>query len=424
MDRGVNVGYWVFVDQAIISAANLFTMVMLARELGTLEYGRFVLAFMVIYFVNTVQSALITQPHNVLGSNQTDAGYRRYTKATAITQIAFALTAGVIIALIAGYLSFNRYDSDWVSVIFALAPTVVIWQLHEFVRRILFTEQAEAFVTGIDLIAYCGQIGILVMLWKTQNLTSNAAVLAIGLGSLCGLSIGAWRIRTHMSELLDRSDVLNTLLRNWNYGRWLLGGMLAFWLSSQMYPLVTAGMIGVAATGGMRATQSLLGPPGVILKGMEAVTPTRVAHAFNVGGFGYGVASVRAIGVRAGPLVLIYCALAAAFAGPLIGLTLGDEYRQYAWLVSVYAVCQALLFFNVVASVILRSAGRTAPIFVAQGVSASVVLTVGIAAVRSYGLKGVGMGLIIDALLINAVLWYFVWRLFRAESLDADRSLS
>src|SRR4051794_41421589 len=82
-------GIWGLFDQAFISATNFVTTVVLARDLGPGKYGAFAIVYAAIFFASAAQSALVTRPHNVIGTAQHGADYRRYTTATAVSQIGF-----------------------------------------------------------------------------------------------------------------------------------------------------------------------------------------------------------------------------------------------------------------------------------------------------------------------------------------------
>src|SRR5688572_19593946 len=69
----VGKGAWGLADQMLISLTNFVTMVFLARGLGPAAFGVFVLVYTVMQFANGLQSALIIQPHNVLGATRAGA---------------------------------------------------------------------------------------------------------------------------------------------------------------------------------------------------------------------------------------------------------------------------------------------------------------------------------------------------------------
>jgi len=53
---------WALTDQAVVSATNFLTNVMLLRFMGLREFGVFILAWMSVQFVNSLQTALIIAP--------------------------------------------------------------------------------------------------------------------------------------------------------------------------------------------------------------------------------------------------------------------------------------------------------------------------------------------------------------------------
>ena len=85
--------HWAVADQALISATNLVTMVLLARGLSQAAFGSFTLIYSALMLVSSFQSTLITQPHNILGATRHGDDYARYTTTTAIIQV-FVLMGG------------------------------------------------------------------------------------------------------------------------------------------------------------------------------------------------------------------------------------------------------------------------------------------------------------------------------------------
>lgn len=399
---------WVFMDQALLSAANVFLMVLMARQLGPSAFGQFVLSYTALMFANTVQGALFTQPHNVLGATRTGMDYRRYTTATATAQVGFAALIALLVCL--SGLGAIAAGHEVGRILLALAPACITWQLHEFVRRVLFTQAANTLVFKLDLVAYGGQVVLIVALWQVDALTPVSAVLAIGTAAACGLGIGLWQIRDLFVRDASRQlkVVKATAQENWGFGRWLLGAAIAYWLSSQLYPLLTAGMVGIAATGGMRAAQTLLGPTHILLRGMESMAPSRGARAFGTGGVPALRQSILRFAIPGGFAMAVYCGAISLLAGPLVRYVLGSEYASYAWLVRMYALYYACSFLFSTASIALRSMGLTAPVFFAQSVSAVFVLTLGVSSVYVFGLAGAAIGLVLNGALVAVILWYRV----------------
>lgn len=407
--RGLRKSFWGFADQALISGVNFVVMILLARQLGPKAFGAFVVAYTVLIFANSIQIPLFTAPHNVLGATRAGSAYSHYTTSTAIAQSIFSCAAGLVISLIGlGALVIN-HPSAWL--LLALAPTCIAWQMQEFIRRVLYTHSDYKGAFLNDLIAYGGQFIGIALLIGFSHLNAVSAVLIVGAANIAGAVVGSWRIRPFLTRVLDRSTVRKELMENWIFGRWLLGSSLTSWVSGQLYPLLTAGLVGTMATGGMRAAQTVMGPTHVLLKSMEAVIPPRAARVYDTAGILGLKAYIRKVALPGVIAMALYCAIVAFWAGPLVRLLLGPGYESYIWILQMFAASYLSIFFSSLVSIALRSARVTAPMFRAYVWSAVIVLTFGVWAVYAFGLKGAVSGIVVHSLVLNVVLWRCFFRL-------------
>jgi len=404
--------FWGFADQAIISASNFLLLVLLARELGPQEFGTFVVANLLLLFVTSVQNALFTQPHNVLGATRSGAEYAQYTKSTAAAQLLFAILCALCLSMVAAGAIATGHASGWMFL--ALSPVCLFSQLQEFIRRVLYTQSEYGAVLLNDSITYALQGLIVILLWHQGSLTAKLAILAMGIGSLGGVAAGWTQLGPWLQFRINLQVLRTVWSENWEYGRWLLGTATVYWLSTQMYPVLTAGFVGVAALGGLRAAQSLLSPMNIVLRGMESMIPSRAAR---LRGPGDDKALIRYVGKvmrTTGIVTFIYCAAVALVAPTLISALLGNEYQSYAWLIRFFSLYYLVLFLNTAGSVTLRSMALTAQMFVIQAIAAAFVLTLGVLAVRQLGLTGAAIGLLFNVGFVTLSMWLVIrWQLSR-----------
>jgi O-antigen/teichoic acid export membrane protein len=404
--RGVRGSIWALADQALISAANFVLMVLLARELGPQAFGGFVLAQAVLMFTNNVQLALFAQPHNVLGAPKHGDEYARYTRSVLAAQIAFAFAASLVVFCVGVF--FLHSSMSFGPLLLVLAFTLLSWQLQDFLRRVFYTHGDFTCAFQNNLLAYGVQLTGVLMLWHAEQLTASLAMAAIGVGAFCGLVLAVWQLRTVLIGPLRWTNVRMDVSANWRFGQWLLGSVIAGWLSAQLYYILTAVFVGTAATGGMRATQNVVAPTHVLLKSMEAMVPARSARILA----DEGVPGLRRfslkIGSAMGGAMLAYCALAFVAAEPIIRFLVGDQYVAYAWVARVFAISYMLTFLATVSSTVLTGMGNSKSVFRATIASAFVVLTFGIWAVASFGLPGAMLGIIVHGLIVNGILWNFL----------------
>jgi len=176
---------WALADQVLVSATTFVSVVLLAKGLGSQEFGEYTLVFSALLFVNSLQSGVVTQPHNILGvARRGHDDYRLYTNSTFAEQ-AVLTGASTILALLAWLLAFAM---GWhiAPLFLALAPTIVAWQFQEFSRRVLYTEGREAMALIVDVLGFGGQIAAISLLWWTKQLTPVNALYASAATSAVG----------------------------------------------------------------------------------------------------------------------------------------------------------------------------------------------------------------------------------------------
>jgi thymidylate kinase len=224
-------GSWGIVDQMLISFTNFATMVLLARGLGPAAFGAFSLVYGGLLFANSLQGALVTQPHGVLSAGRRGRAYADYTASTLWSQM-FLVVLGAAVSLAGAAAS---WLGGWgiTHLLLALTPSIVAWQLQEFIRRVLYHEARFSAAFWNDVISYGGQTVVIAVLWWMQALTGPSALYALMFTSLAASLLGFWQLRTSLAGRF-RWEVL---MENGQLGKWLAGAEMGYWLNSQIYML-------------------------------------------------------------------------------------------------------------------------------------------------------------------------------------------
>ncbi len=123
---------YALIDQAMISAVNFLTGVLLARALGIAEFGVFALAWVVIGIFNGLQSSLVGAPMMSVGPKQSAADAPSYFAAVFLHQAAFA--ASSVVVLLAGVSLASVYLPEWglARFVYPLAAATAAYQTQDF----------------------------------------------------------------------------------------------------------------------------------------------------------------------------------------------------------------------------------------------------------------------------------------------------
>ena len=388
-----------------MSAANFATVVILARALEPSQFGAFVLAYAALLFVNGLQTGLVTQPHNVLGQAKTGDAYRSYTISTAAGQAVFSGIAAAI-ALVAA-LAVWAAGGSAAGLLFALVPALVAWQLQEFTRRVLYTETRMGTAFAIDVVGYGGQVALVLALVSAGRASDAAALLAVALSSGVAALLGGWAIRRSLHGRIKRAFVRE----NWSFGKWLGAAIAASWLSTQLFFYLTAVVLNAAATAGLKAAQTVLGPVNAFLLFVTTVLPIRLSAARERGGEEGLRTTLRLAYLATLPFVLAYGALVAIFAGPILETLYGAPYAGYVDAVRLFAVYYVVVHAAYVLAAALSARRLTRPLFTGNVWAAAVGVVAGLPLVRTWGVNGAAFGMILTAL----VLLGFFWRAYRSS---------
>lgn len=379
---------WGLFDQGLVSGVNFLTIVILARTLGVSEFGYFVIAFTVLQTAGTLQAALITRPHNVLGATRHGREYVDYSTTAAAAQIAFT---GVLVVVAAGVAAVAvALDSSQASLLLALAPALAAWQLQELGRRMLYTEGRLAAAFANDVLSYGGQAAALVVLWQSDHLTGTTALLSLAAAFAIGAAVVAWHLRATLAGRLHPPS----LSANWQFGKWLGVAEIGQWFSTQFYIYLGALVAGAVASAALKAGQTLLGPVSVFLTFVTSYLPIVLARELE--STGTIAAKTRRSLVAIVPAVLAYCVVMALLAEPVLELVYGEEYGTYANVVRLFALYYVVLALSTVAIAALSARGQTRDVFVGQAAGAVLSLAIGWLLLAELGPAGGVTGMLLS----------------------------
>ncbi|MGH2799138.1 MAG: lipopolysaccharide biosynthesis protein [Thermoleophilaceae bacterium] len=387
-------------DQAVMSGSNFLTLVLLARTLGPAEFGSFTVVYTAVLLAGVLQYALITQPHNVLGASLEGTRYRRYTGATGLGQLAFS-AASAALAILAAVVAASA-GSPLAPLLLAAAPAAVALQLQEFSRRVLYTEERVATALGVDVLGHAVRLAVVGTLAAVGRLDGTSALVAIAATSGLAAALGMARIRPNFA-----ASGLSAVRDNLDYGKWVAGEQLGYWVATELYIYLTAIILGTGAVGTLRAALLLFNPLYLVLLGYYSLLlQTRLARTYAREGPGALAAELRRTYAVAGAAVISYCVPVVAFAGPVLESIYGASYAGAAPLVLLSAAHASLVVFVAIVSLGLRAMRRTRRLFVAYVVSSVPTVALGWALVGAFGIAGAISGMALSSVIVFAYCWW------------------
>ena len=396
-----NNGKFAAFDQAVISLSNFTASILLVRWVSPTKVGAYVTGFLAIYFVRAVQNGLVIQPLNAEGAAKTEEEFSRYFSAAFIHQIFLSVLSAVGAAGLGWFLT-ARGNNILGPTIFVLWFSFFTWQIQEYFRRTFYTRGEVQKALWISLSANVLRLGLMVVLAQVGEISGLTGLQAIGWGSLLGALVGAWFARRYFTRQMD--PPLAVWVKNWRFGRWILGASLADWVVVDLYPILMAGLISFAAAGVYQTLQNLVAPIHVLLRAMDTFVTPIMAKTYDQQGKGKLSQNLRTVFLVAGVPVIGLLVLVLLFTPQLLKLLSGDTYLPYADGIYVMALYYFCLYVNRPLQMAFRAIRQGRQIFMANLIAMVSMFTVGLWMIQRWGLYGAIGGQALNAIIISLVL--------------------
>ncbi|MBX3069823.1 MAG: hypothetical protein KF883_04925 [Thermomicrobiales bacterium] len=273
----------------------------------------------------------------------------------------------------------------------------------------------------VDLVCYGATPLIIVLLAVTDDLTLTTALLSSGVIALIAALLGytiAERDEYFSLSFRVSTEIVKSF---WIYGRWLVASGLAMWASSQLYPVLAAGLVDIEAAGGLRASFMVFAPLLIVSRAFDAYFGPRAASSYQLNGTGSLNRLLKRVSVAVGIVSLMGCAIALPIAeGPAVSF-LGSGFQDYGWLLLPAALSTGLAAFGSIADIGLRAVGKTRSIFAAYAIASVFALTAGVVLTQRYQLRGLAANVIVHGIILAGVKWGSYIRLMRPKFSESQQ---
>ncbi len=390
------------IDQGIISLVNFAASVLIGHYVEPTQFGIYTVGFLAILLVRAVQEGIIITPLNAFGAGLELNEFRKYVTATGFIQLILA-AASAVAALLLGAIITDLGNDMAGPTIFALWFAFLTWQLQEFIRRVFYTRGQVFFAVLSTIISSIIRIAAILIMANRHTLNGIQGLNANGWGALAAFAVGGFLARKYWDR--NWQNIYQTWKQNWKFGRWTLGGTIANWVTVQMYPIITAGMISFAAAGAYQALQNLVAPVHVLLRASDTFLTPRTAKLYQKSGT-KGVRRVLKLTyIFTGIPIIGVLMMAVFFARPLLHLMRGDTYLSFSNGAYIMAVFYIFWYTYWPLQTAFKAIRVSLPIFIANIAATISMFTIGLLMINTWGVYGTMAGQGLNALIISIVLW-------------------
>ena len=270
-------------DQALVSAANFATIVILGRFGSQQALGVYSLALTALMLLTMLQGQLITAPYTVYRQRFHGRDLAQYNGSVLVHQCIFAFVGCFVLALIGLLLTF-QHSSVLLAVMLAVLTTAPAWLFRGFIRYVSFANLQFGTALLVDLLAVGLQLAGLAGLVWSGSLSAPSVYIVGGIASAAGCLMGWWWWRGCMDFRVQRSLIGSDWRTNWSFARWALASEMLGCSTPYVLPWILIHTHGSAAIGALAACVNICGLAMMFIVGVGHSLTPQAARAFANGG--------------------------------------------------------------------------------------------------------------------------------------------
>lgn len=411
------------VDQAFLSATNLFLTILVANAVSIDAFGIYGIVWAISIFIDGFAASLINDPLPALMRRFRGSSRRRLLAAAFWSSVLLGAVSSAILFIAA--LILLSVAPDIAPVALALAAVNLLQRVQSVSRRLCYLEGRQAIAASVSTAAFFVSIGAALALSLVGELgvLSGIALWAIpGIFFLvAGVTLPGPRL-----GLVDLAWLKWYAIQSWRSGRWLLAASAAYWIDSlSMLPLA-AYVAGPAGSGILRALQVLVAPVTQFNAAAILTFVPRLAELSRESAARFRRAgTLGTLAMLA--LALLYSALLLAFAPLILDLVYrSPEITAAAWLLWPLLLGMVADTLSQGVRATLLAVGRTRAIFAARIAGVPVFVGAALLLVPAWGIAGLVWATVASSVTIALALLllslYLEFRGAPARARPADLS--
>lgn len=392
------------VDQAVVSATNFLSALLVARLLGLEGFGVFTMALGAALLALSVFSSFVTSPLQVflpgLSVGRRDSylrGVRWLGLGVGLLTIA---SIAIVTALTAAYFDY----ASPVALAIGVATCALGMSLHDWRRRLWLSQFVARTALLADSVSAVLRFFLLGALWFYGESSVGGVLVCYGVSLLIVLAFSGSMVSgasAQGSKWFGWDSVAAIgVRRHVREGRWLLLNTINFWSGAQLAIYMLGFFFGAAVVGAVNATKSMFGLLNVLFLAMEHGLP-QVLRADQA----RAAALVRSVSLYGGLAAFCVIASVVALSPWVIPFLFGEDFVSAVPFAVWWGAYFLVGFFHRPLIQALRAKGQARSIFAAT-LAGTVVVAVGAGLLPVlFGVAGVMAALLLSQIVILARLW-------------------
>jgi len=373
-------------DQSIVSLSNFLTGVIIARTMPPDQFGSYTLLWSGLLILFGFQNAFITGPLRVLGVKHFLDNGKDFFKSQLILQ----LLLGSILAILSAFI-LSVFYSFPIQLVVIYCLCIFFVQLHELVRVIKFNILSIKSLFTMDLVAHALRLMLLVLAASLYTLSIKVSLLCILISSVVGSLLF---VDSGVFGKAKALSIINSLKKNWEFGRWLGLESIAYTASAPIYLFLTALWIDTVSVAALYAVVNIMNLLNVLLTGITGYLTPIARKTYLDNNYLEWKKQLTISGIVLVVMSVAIWLVLSLYSEHVLSMIYSPAYGEYSYLVWILGLAYPFRSVNTVCSVAFKTAEMPEVGFYAQLASAIISIILVYPLITVFGLAGAALGLV------------------------------
>ena len=243
-------------DQAMLSVLNFIISIILIKSVSKVEFGYYSIALSIVFFLFSVQNAIINTPLAVLLVEKTGNIRQKYIASLCYGQFIIILPAAFLGITAAGLMYLGGFDPIKSFLVAAVSLATIGFAFREFIRAYYFAEETPLRVLKLDMFYVLLFLSLIIFSHFFNKFNISAVFIMNGVS---GFIVALFFVR-HRGWLFDKQSIKESYSENWKFGKWALLGVIVTHIQNYSLIYFLGALIGSAAVADVSAARLLIMP--------------------------------------------------------------------------------------------------------------------------------------------------------------------
>lgn len=343
-------------NQIFASGFSFAIIIVSARLLIPDDFGVISLVIMISLLLSVISQSFINMP--IMSNAFKNTHNKAYIFDNFLFQIILIL---IIIFIFYFFYFFNLFDMNDYFSYYLVVIYFSLFQVYEFIKKILFIENKHKLVTYLEIIKFLtSSIFLAYIIYSNDMLYINhiLEIIIIGYFSFIVFSFRYIKIFN-----FDMQRFKNILEENYIFGKWIFLSNIIQNINSNFYIYISAFLLPLYIIGVLNAIRSLIGFSTVVFLALDNYLTPKFAklyleiNAHKLTNKINNIYNKIAVG-----LFIIYI-LMSIFSDLILNIVYGEKLIEYANYIYIYLLANMFMFFTRPILILTKTIGMTKIMF-------------------------------------------------------------